>query len=159
MSEVIALIHNETDTRRIQKTLEDTTLRQRGGGCELGLVGPTCRSAGRTCRSDGPLVPTLSHSFKCRFSTALGFASTPSFQVSLIQGLRIDALPYIYQPLPPSLRHKSFSQEGKNPNHSQSSTIFQGIANQARSRGRQASLGLLIVSRAWLGIAFVPPPL
>ena len=98
MSELYTLIHNETDTRRIQKTLEDTTPWQGLSGYMVGPIDPTCRLASQW----GPLSAS---SFECRFSTTLGFASTPFFQVGLIQVLRIDATPYIQQPLPPSWSH------------------------------------------------------
>ena len=58
-----------------------------------------------------PLGSPGSPSFVCRFSTTLRIASTLFILVGLIQGLRIDAPTYIYQPLPPSLSicicHKS----------------------------------------------------
>ena len=76
-------------------------------------------------RPASPLAHLSTLSFECRFSTALGFASTPFFQVGLIRGLRIDAPPYIYQPLPSSLRHQSFKRS-RNPDHPQSSTIILG---------------------------------
>jgi hypothetical protein len=94
MSELTTLISSETDTRRIYKTLEDTTPWK-------GLTGCPIRLAGSTCRSTGLWDPLLASSFTRRVSTTLGFASTLSFQVGLIRGLRMDATTYIYQPLPP----------------------------------------------------------
>jgi hypothetical protein len=40
MSDLIVLIRNETDTRRILKTLEDTTPRQTVRGSQVVPVGP-----------------------------------------------------------------------------------------------------------------------
>jgi hypothetical protein len=76
------------NSRRFQRTLEAKPRKNTVRRCRVGLAGLW-----------GPL---LASSFECRLSTALGFASTPSFQVGLIRGLRIDATTYIYQPLPPS---------------------------------------------------------
>jgi hypothetical protein len=94
MSELTTLINSEIDTRRIYKTLEDTTPWN-------GPSGYPVRPTGSTCRSAGLWDPLLASSFTCRFSTTLGFASILSFQVGLIHGLRMDATTYIYQPLPP----------------------------------------------------------
>ena len=46
MLDLITLIHCEMDTRRFQRTPEDTTPRQRGRDCQVGLVGPTYRPPG-----------------------------------------------------------------------------------------------------------------
>jgi hypothetical protein len=92
-SEVIMLISSENNSRRFHRTPEAKPPKKTMRRCRVGLAGLW-----------GPL---LASSFECWFSTTLGFASTPSFQVSLIRGLRIDATAYIYQPLPPSLRHQT----------------------------------------------------
>ena len=57
-----------------------------------------------------PVGPHVSLSLLCRFSTTLRITSTPFIQVDLIQGLRIDAPAYIYQPLPPPKALKSFEK-------------------------------------------------
>ena len=41
MSELITLIHHETDTRMFKRTLEDTMPRQRARGCQVGPLGPS----------------------------------------------------------------------------------------------------------------------
>ena len=51
MSELITLIHSETDTRRLQKTQEDSTPKWIARCYQVGPVGPNCRPP-------GPLGPT-----------------------------------------------------------------------------------------------------
>ena len=43
MSELIMLIHQETGTRRFQRTLEDTTPKREPRGYHVGLAEPTYR--------------------------------------------------------------------------------------------------------------------
>jgi hypothetical protein len=89
MSDLIMIIRRINNSRRFLRTQEDTTPKWRARGRQVGPASPTYRVAS--------LGPHLSASTSlCRFSIALRIASTPFIQVGLIQGLRIDALAYIY---------------------------------------------------------------
>ena len=70
MSDLIALIRSETDTRRFQKTREDSAPRQSPRGCQVGLAGPTCRPPGPRAH----LSASMSSS---QFPTASKVASMP----------------------------------------------------------------------------------
>ena len=95
--------------------------------------------------------------FESQFPTAIEIQSSLFIQVSLIRGFRIDALAYIYQP-PTSLEAlKSFEKIEtliilRAPPYSRAKLVRLGLEG-----GKQASLGFLIVSRAWFGIILIPP--
>ena len=91
---IIIFNHIYSPQKQLQKTLEGKPPKQRADGCQVGLVGPTYRPVGMW-------ATLVSPSFECQCSTALGFASTPFFQVGLIRGSRIDSYPlYIAAPTP-----------------------------------------------------------
>jgi hypothetical protein len=96
MSKVIALNHDKNNSRRFQRTPEGKYTEED----REPLLGGASR------RSASLWAPLSASCFERQFSTALGFASTPSFQVSLIRELRMDVTAYIYQPLPPPLSIK-----------------------------------------------------
>jgi len=104
-----------------QRTLEGKPSKKTVRDTQVGPVGPTYRRAGH-------VGSPVSLSLQRRFSIGLGFASTSFFQVSLIRELKIDAPPIYTSPCHLQAYQetliKSFSQDGRNPNHPQSSTIF-----------------------------------
>ena len=97
-----------------RKTLEDSRRLSTYADLErlpCGVTSPTYRPTDLW----GPLG---SPSLLCWFSTALRIVSPPFIQVGLIQGLRIDALAYIYLPAPPSraCQVRSWELETQKPN-------------------------------------------
>jgi hypothetical protein len=77
----------------------------------VGLADPACRTTDLWALLFASLLLR-------RFSTALRIAFLPFIQVSLIQGLKIDTLAYIYLPASP-FEKKAFdpkSLRAKNPN-------------------------------------------
>ena len=65
-------------------------------GIHVWLASPTCRLVSPTYRLAGLWVPLVSLHFESRFPTAIEIQSSPFIQVSLIRGLKIDALAYLY---------------------------------------------------------------
>jgi hypothetical protein len=71
MSKLIVLIRHETDTRRFQRTPEDTTPKQEPRGYQVGPGDPTCRPP-------GPWGHPSTFVSLCRFPTA-SYGASPSF--------------------------------------------------------------------------------
>ena len=93
MLELIALIRSETDTRRFQKTREDSTPRQSPRGYQVGLAARPPMAH----MSSSVVMSVLHRLLGCIYAVLL---------VGLIQGITMDALAYIYTSPSHPLRHQ-----------------------------------------------------